>query len=116
MAARRVVVTGLGALTPVGNTAEELWSALKQARSGIGPITKFDTSEKDAQGEKGMQLYSDMRKRMKVSRIAVFRPGAITPDKKPVVSELRCIVKWMSSISNQERKLEYSKVIVRPAP
>ena len=48
---RRVVVTGLGALTPVGNTAEELWSALKQARSGIGPITKFDTSEKDAQGE-----------------------------------------------------------------
>jgi 3-oxoacyl-[acyl-carrier-protein] synthase II len=47
---RRVVVTGLGALTPVGNTAEELWSALREGRSGIGPITKFDTSEKDAQG------------------------------------------------------------------
>jgi len=39
---RRVVVTGLGALTPVGNTTEEFWSALKQARSGIGPITRFD--------------------------------------------------------------------------
>jgi 3-oxoacyl-[acyl-carrier-protein] synthase II len=39
---RRVVLTGLGALTPVGNTTEEFWSALKQARSGIGPITRFD--------------------------------------------------------------------------
>jgi len=51
MATRRVVVTGLGALTPVGNTAEELWSALKQARSGVGPITKFDATTKNAQGE-----------------------------------------------------------------
>jgi 3-oxoacyl-[acyl-carrier-protein] synthase II len=49
--ARRVVVTGLGALTPTGNTADEFWSALKQARSGVGPITKFDASVKDAQGE-----------------------------------------------------------------
>jgi 3-oxoacyl-[acyl-carrier-protein] synthase II len=39
---RRVVVTGLGALTPVGNTTEEFWSALKQGKSGIGPITRFD--------------------------------------------------------------------------
>src|SRR2546430_2281197 len=48
---RRVVVTGLGALTPAGNTADEFWSALKQARSGIGPITKFDAFVKSAQGE-----------------------------------------------------------------
>ena len=39
---RRVVVTGLGALTPIGNTAEELWTGLTEGRSGIGPITKFD--------------------------------------------------------------------------
>src|SRR5256886_608375 len=48
---RRVVVTGLGALTPVGNTADELWSGLTQARSGVGPITKFDASVKNDQGE-----------------------------------------------------------------
>src|SRR5881275_2426626 len=48
---RRVVVTGLGALTPVGNTADEFWSALLGARSGIGPITKFDALVKNAQGE-----------------------------------------------------------------
>ncbi|MBI4636865.1 MAG: beta-ketoacyl-ACP synthase II [Candidatus Rokubacteria bacterium] len=44
MEPRRVVVTGLGALTPLGNTAEEFWTALTHARSGIGPITKFDAT------------------------------------------------------------------------
>ena len=44
MDARRVVVTGLGALTPVGNTAEEFWSSLVRGRSGIGPITRFDAT------------------------------------------------------------------------
>ena len=44
MEPRRVVLTGLGALTPVGNTTEEFWSALKQGKSGIGPITRFDAS------------------------------------------------------------------------
>jgi 3-oxoacyl-[acyl-carrier-protein] synthase II len=44
VASRRVVLTGLGALTPVGNTTEEFWSALKQGKSGIGPITKFDAA------------------------------------------------------------------------
>jgi 3-oxoacyl-[acyl-carrier-protein] synthase II len=39
---RRVVLTGVGAVTPIGNTAEELWTGLTQGRSGIGPITKFD--------------------------------------------------------------------------
>jgi 3-oxoacyl-[acyl-carrier-protein] synthase II len=48
---RRVVVTGLGALTPVGNTVDEFWSALTQGKSGIGPITKFDASEKHDNGE-----------------------------------------------------------------
>lgn len=51
MQPRRVVVTGLGALTPLGNTAEEFWAGLVQGRSGIGPITKFDASERDAGGE-----------------------------------------------------------------
>jgi 3-oxoacyl-[acyl-carrier-protein] synthase II len=44
---RRVVVTGLGALTPIGNTAEELWAGLTHGRSGIGPITRFDATGYD---------------------------------------------------------------------
>jgi len=42
---RRVVLTGLGALTPIGNTVDEFWSALLQGRSGVGPITKFDATD-----------------------------------------------------------------------
>src|SRR2546430_4911341 len=41
----------MGALTPVGNTVEEFWSALTQGKSGIGPITKFDAQTKTASGE-----------------------------------------------------------------
>ena len=41
---RRVVITGVGAVTPLGNTAEEFWAALIQGKSGIGPITSFDAS------------------------------------------------------------------------
>ncbi|RRA99856.1 beta-ketoacyl-ACP synthase II [Larkinella rosea] len=41
---KRVVVTGLGALTPIGNTVEEYWNGLVQGRSGAALITKFDTT------------------------------------------------------------------------
>jgi len=41
---RRVVITGVGAVTPVGNTADEFWAALLEGRSGIGPITRFDAT------------------------------------------------------------------------
>ncbi|PYM08586.1 MAG: beta-ketoacyl-[acyl-carrier-protein] synthase II [Candidatus Rokuibacteriota bacterium] len=44
MEKRRVVVTGLGALTPVGNTTDEFWDALQRGKSGIGPITRFDAT------------------------------------------------------------------------
>ena len=44
MNTRRVVVTGLGTLSPVGNTADEFWTALVQGRSGVGMITRFDTT------------------------------------------------------------------------
>jgi len=41
---RRVVVTGLGLVTPLGNTVEATWAGLMEGRSGAGPITKFDAS------------------------------------------------------------------------
>jgi 3-oxoacyl-[acyl-carrier-protein] synthase II len=40
----RVVITGIGAVTPVGNDAEKTWDSLKAGRSGVGPITTFDTA------------------------------------------------------------------------
>lgn len=42
---RRVVVTGLGAITPIGNNVEAFWNGLKEKKVGIGPITYFDTAD-----------------------------------------------------------------------
>lgn len=42
---RRVVVTGLGAVTPIGNTVPEFWESIRAGRIGIAPITKFDTTD-----------------------------------------------------------------------
>jgi len=42
---RRVVITGLGAITPVGSDANSTWEAVKAGKSGIGPITSFDTTD-----------------------------------------------------------------------
>lgn len=41
---RRVVITGLGAITPLGNTVDEFWAGIKAGKIGIGPITLFDAS------------------------------------------------------------------------
>ncbi len=42
---KRVVITGMGALTPVGNTAKETWESFVAGKNGIGPITYFDTAD-----------------------------------------------------------------------
>jgi 3-oxoacyl-[acyl-carrier-protein] synthase II len=44
MQKRRVVVTGIGIVSPLGNTREETWAGAKEGRSGVGPITRFDAS------------------------------------------------------------------------
>ena len=45
MELKRVVVTGLGALTPIGNNIQEYWDGLKSGKSGCAPITYFDTEK-----------------------------------------------------------------------
>lgn len=42
---KRVVITGLGAVTPIGNTVEEFWANIRKGEVGIAPITKFDVSD-----------------------------------------------------------------------
>lgn len=44
MTFKRVVITGVGALTPIGNTLSEYWEGLRNGKSGAAPITKFDTT------------------------------------------------------------------------
>ena len=42
---RRVAVTGLGAVTPIGNTVPEFWEGIKEGKVGFGEINRFDTSD-----------------------------------------------------------------------
>ncbi len=74
---RRVVVTGLGTVTPLGNDLEETWSALLQGRSGVSRITLFDPSEFTAQiaGEvKGFnpEDFVDRREARRMDRFTQF--------------------------------------------
>ena len=45
MNSRRVVVTGIGAISSVGNNVDAMWESLVAGKSGIGPITKFDAAD-----------------------------------------------------------------------
>ena len=42
---KRVVITGMGAITPIGNTVEEFWNGIKENKIGFGPISTFDTTD-----------------------------------------------------------------------
>ena len=82
MSRRRVVITGLGAVTPVGNSVESSWKSVKEGRCGAGPITLFDASGfqvRIAAEVKGFSLDDygvDHKLSRKMSRFAKFLLGA----------------------------------------
>ncbi|MEO1573837.1 MAG: beta-ketoacyl synthase N-terminal-like domain-containing protein, partial [Pseudomonadota bacterium] len=45
MSKRRIAITGMGLISPVGNTVAEAWDNVRNGRSGVGPVTRFDTSD-----------------------------------------------------------------------
>ncbi|MDX1807125.1 MAG: beta-ketoacyl synthase N-terminal-like domain-containing protein, partial [Paenisporosarcina sp.] len=45
MTKRRVVITGIGAVTPLGNNIESTWAGIKEGRSGIGPLTRVNPDD-----------------------------------------------------------------------
>ena len=78
---RRVVVTGVGAITPVGNNAKETWENLKNGVNGIAPITLFDTEKfkaKLAAEVKGFdpKTYLDVNDVLRTDRYAQFAVAA----------------------------------------
>lgn len=91
---RRVVVTGMGAVTSIGNTVDELWQSAVSGKCGIEPITLFDTSSmkvKIAGEVKNLEpeKYLDFHEMKKLDRVAIFglvaatqayRDAAIDPD------------------------------------
>ena len=78
---KRVVVTGVGAVTPIGNTPAEYWEGLLSGRNGIGPISLFDASQHKCRiaGEvKGFdpQQYLDGKEIKRMDRFAQFAVAA----------------------------------------
>ena len=78
---KRVVVTGVGAVTPIGNTPAEYWEGLLSGRNGIGPISLFDASQHKCRiaGEvKGFdpQQYLDSKEIKRMDRFAQFAVAA----------------------------------------
>jgi len=74
---RRVVVTGLGALTPIGNTVDEFWNGIKNGVSGAAPITLFDASNFKTQFACEVKNYDpsaffDRKEERKMDRFAQF--------------------------------------------
>ncbi|MFA5096836.1 MAG: beta-ketoacyl-ACP synthase II [Candidatus Omnitrophota bacterium] len=85
----RVVITGLGVISPLGNDVASFWKALKEGKSGVGPVTKFDASQFDSRiaGEvKGFDpaLYGLEFKELK--RTARFVQYAVAAAKQALIS------------------------------
>lgn len=93
---KRVVVTGVGAITPIGNTPVEYWEGLLSGRNGIGPITLFDASQHKCRiaGEvKGYDPheYLDAKDAKRMDRFAQFAVSASSQalrDAQFVINEL----------------------------
>lgn len=79
--AERIVITGMGAVTPIGIGCEEFWAAAKEGRSGVGRITSFDASQHATQiaaEVKGFDpsLFMDKKEARRMGRFAQFAVAA----------------------------------------
>ena len=113
MALKRVVVTGLGALTPIGNNLEDFWSGLITGKSGSAPVTYFDTEKfktKFACELKGFDPleYLDRKQQRKMDRFTQY--GMVSTDEAIIdsgidlekIDKLRVGVIWGSGIGGLE--------------
>ncbi len=83
---RRVVVTGLGAVTPIGNSAVETWDSVRAGKCGIGNITKYDTTDRKVKiaGEvKNLNLEEHLDKR-EIRKMDMFCAYALIAAKEAV--------------------------------
>lgn len=81
MRKRRVVVTGLGAITPIGNSTEAFWNSVRQGKNGIGPITAFDTTDYKAKlaaevKDFNAKEYMDVKTARRLERFSQFAVAA----------------------------------------
>lgn len=122
---RRVVVTGLGAVTPVGNTVQEFWQEIKKGTVGIGPVTRFDTTEykvklaaevkgfdpktrMDARAARRMELFSQYAV---AAAKEAFEDAALDMEKEDAYRAGVIIGSGIGSLQVMEK--EYEKILTR---
>ncbi len=119
----RVVVTGMGAITPIGNSVDEFWNGLKEKKVGIGPISVFDTTDykvKLAAEVKGFEgkNYMDPKTAKRMERFSQFAVAAskealedarINMEKEEPYRVGVCIGSGIGSLQSIER--EYKKLL-----
>ncbi|HLV14545.1 MAG TPA: beta-ketoacyl-ACP synthase II [Xanthomarina sp.] len=113
MELRRVVITGLGALTPIGNTKDEFWEALVSGKSGAAPITYFDTEKFKTKFACELKNFNatdfldrkEARKMDKFTQYAMVASDEAIADSKldlSVVDKLKVGVIWGAGIGGLE--------------
>ncbi len=127
MEQKRVVVTGLGVVTPVGQTKDEFWQSLVNGVSGIGPITRFDATgypTRIAAEVKGFDplLYMDRKAARRTDRFAQFALAAA----KQAVADARLDLEQIdknrvgtfigSGIGGMETMEEQHKILLEKGP
>ncbi len=123
MTLKRVVVTGLGAMTPIGNTATEFWQNLLAGKSGAGPITLFDVTEFKTQFACEVknfdpESYFDRKEARKMDRFTQF--GMVVADEAIADSRImeanispdRIGVIWGSGIGGLDTFFQQTKAYV----
>ncbi|MDZ7634056.1 MAG: beta-ketoacyl-ACP synthase II [Bacteroidales bacterium] len=120
---RRVVVTGMGALTPIGNTLQDYWKGLVDGVSGAGPITHFDTTKYKTKFACELKNYDpanyfDRKESRKMDRYAQYaliaadeavKDAGLDPE---ATDRDRCGVIWASGIGGIETFMEEVKGFV----
>ena len=119
----RVVVTGMGAITPIGNDVDAFWNSLKEKRVGIGPITYFDTADYKAKlaaevKDFDPKQYMDPKAARRMERFSQFAVAAakqalddagIDMEKEDPYRVGTCVSSGIGSLQIIER--EYSKLL-----
>ena len=80
---KRVVVTGMGAITPIGNSVESFWEGVKQGKTGFAPITRFDTTEYKCKLAAEVKDFNYMDKKS-ARRMELFCQYAIAASKEAI--------------------------------
>lgn len=125
MMRNRVVVTGMGAITPIGNSVDEFWNGLKEKTVGIGPISVFDTADykvKLAAEVKDFdpKNYMDPKTAKRMERFSHFAVAAakealensgLDMDKEDPFRVGVCVGSGIGSLQSIER--EYKKLLDR---